>query len=99
MAIQINTAIVSATADQIDILNKKIRDELSDVDLAIQALQYCWEGNAASSGFNKYSYIKRSFFDARYSVVNGIVSFMKVQVGEGYEMTDQAVSTAASAFK
>lgn len=99
MAIQINTAAVSSAADQIDTLNKKIRDELSDVDLAIQALQRCWEGDAANSGVNKYNYIKRSFSDARFSVVNGIVSFMKIQVGEGYETTEHAVSTAASAFK
>ena len=99
MAVQINTAAVSSAADQIDILNKKIRDELSDVDLAIQALQRCWEGDAANSGVNKYNYIKRSFSDARFSVVNGIVSFMKIQVGEGYETTERAVSTAASAFK
>lgn len=99
MAIQINTAAVLATANQIDMLNKKIRDQLSDVDSAIQALQRCWEGEAASSGVNKYNYIKRSFSDARFSVVNGIVSFMKVQVGEGYEATEQAVSKAAAAFK
>ena len=99
MDIQINTAAVSAAADQIDILNKKIRDELSEVDSAIQTLQRCWEGEAAGSGINKYNYIKRSFSDARFSVVNGIVRFMKVQVGEGYEATEHAVSAAASAFK
>ena len=99
MAIQINTAAVSSAADNIEITNKRIRDELSDVDSAIRTLQQNWEGEASSSCANKYEYIKRSFSDARFSVVNDIVSFLKNQVGEGYETTEQAVATAASAFR
>ena len=99
MAVQINTAAVSATADQINLLNKKIRDELSDVDTAIQSLRNYWEGQAASSVIYNYDYIKRKFSDTRFSVLDGLVSFMKIQVGEGYEATEQAVATAADAFK
>lgn len=99
MAIQVNTAVVLTTADKIDMLNKKIRDELSEVDIAIRSLQQSWEGEASYSCNNKYECIKRDFSDARFSVVNGIVSFMRNQVGEGYEATERAVSGAASAFK
>ena len=99
MAVQINTAAVSETADQINILNKKIRDELSEVDAAVQSLRSIWEGEAASSGINKYDYIKRNFFDARFTALDGLVSFIKIQVGEGYEAAEQAVATAADAFK
>jgi len=44
LAILINTAAVSTAADQIDTLNKKIRDEMSVVDSAIRSLQQSWEG-------------------------------------------------------
>ena len=99
MAIQIHTAAVSAAADRIDAINRKIRDELSEVDSAVQTLQHSWEGSAANSGINKYGYLKRSFSDARFSVVDGLVSFMRIQVVQGYEATEQALITAASAFK
>ena len=99
MEVKINTASVLCAAEQIDITNKKMRDELADIDSAIRTLQQNWEGEAANSCVNKYEYIKRKFSDSRFSVVNAMVSFMKNQVGEGYEMTEQAVSTAASAFK
>ena len=99
MAILINTAVVSNTADQIDTTNKKIRDDLSDIDSAIRTLQQNWEGEASNSCTNKYEYIKRSFADARFSVVNDMVTFMRKQVDEGYETTEKAVSSAASAFK
>jgi uncharacterized protein YukE len=99
LAILINTAAVSATAEQIDTLNRSMRDDLSDIDSAIRSMRQVWGGEAATSSVNKYDYIKRSFSDTRYSVVNGLVSFMKRQVGEGYDTTEQKVSTAASAFK
>ena len=99
MAILINTAVVSNTADQIDTANKKIRDDLSGVDSAIRSLQQNWEGEAASSCTNKYDYIKRNFADARFSVVNDLVTFIRKQVDEGYETTEKAVSSAAAAFK
>lgn len=99
MAIQINTPAVIATADQIDTLNKRIRDDLSDIDSAIRTLQHSWEGNASASCVNKYDYIKGSFSDVRFSVVNDLVAFMLNQVAEGYETVEKAVASAASAFK
>lgn len=99
MDILINTAAVSTTADQIDRINKKIREELTEIDSAIRILQQGWEGEASKSCVNKYEYIKRNFSDARFSVVNNLVSLMKFQAGEGYERTEQAAITAASAFK
>lgn len=99
MAILINTAAVSATAEQIAALNKDMRDELAGIDSAIRSMQQAWSGEAASSCVNQYDYIKRSFADARYSVVNGLVSFMKRQVGEEYDETERNASAAAAAFK
>lgn len=99
MAIQINTATVINTAEQIDTLNKKIRDDMFDVDTAIRMLRQNWAGEASNSCANRYEHIKASFSDARFSVVNGIVSFMRKQVGETYETMEKAVSSAAAAFK
>ena len=99
MAILINTAAVSNTADQIDATNIDLRDGLSDIDSAIRSLQQNWEGEAASSCANKYDYIKRNFADARFSVVNDLVTFIRKQVDEGYETTEKTVSSAAAAFK
>lgn len=99
MAILINTAVVSNTADQIDTANKKIRDDLSDIDSAIRTLQQNWVGEASNSCANKYDYIKRNFADARFSVVNDLVTFIRKQVNEGYETTEKTVSSAAAAFK
>lgn len=99
MSIQINTAAVSASANYIDMLNKKIRDEISEVDSAVRSLENCWEGAAASSCVNKFTYIKRNFSDARFAVVDQFVSLLRDVAGEGYETTEKALISAASAFK
>ena len=99
MDIQINTAAVSSAADQIDNLNKKLRTEMSELESAIKSLQRNWDGSAADTGINKFNYIKNNTDEARYSVINNLVSFLKIQVGENYEITEQSVSKAASAFK
>lgn len=99
MAIQINTARVSSVANYINDANKKIRDEISDLDTAIRLLERNWEGEASSSCVNKYDHLKRSFSDSRFSVVNGLVSFMRIQVEEGYEATEKSISNAAAAFE
>lgn len=99
MAIQINTASVSTAAEQIDSINKKMRAEMENLDSAIRTLQQHWNGEASNTCANKYEHIRRNFSDARFSVVNGVVSFMRNQVREGYETTETSVSNAASAFK
>jgi hypothetical protein len=95
----INTAAVLDAADQIEKTNRKISNDVSEMDSIIRTLQQNWNSTASDSCANKYEYIKRSFFDSRFFVVDGLVLFMKKQVGEGYEMTEQAVLSATSAFK
>lgn len=99
MAVLINTAAVSLAADDIDKLNKQIRDELSEVDLAVRELRHCWTGQASDSCASKYARLKDNFSDRRYSVINGMVVFMKNSVGESYNAAEQTLVNAASAFK
>lgn len=99
MSVKINTVAVLATANRIDNYNKKICDELTELKLSINALRNYWEGEAANSGINKFDYIERNYSDSRFLVLNNVVSFMKAQVGECYDDTEQKILTAASAFK
>ena len=99
MAIKVNTAIVRSTATQIASVNKKINNDFSAVESAINTLNNNWDGSASDAAFRKFSNIKSSFYDKRYGVVNDMVNFMLKQVGESYESTETTVSSAASAFK
>lgn len=98
MAIQITTNAVLALADQIDMSNKRIRDEFNELESTIRSLQQNWEGEASNTCARKYHYIKQQFSDARFSVVNDLFLFLH-QVDDAYNQVDQAIATAASAFK
>ena len=99
MAIKINTAIVRSTASQISSVNDKIKSDFSAVDSAINTLNRNWDGSASDIAMRKFQSIKNDFCGNRFDVVNDMVRFMQKQVGEGYESTETAVSSAASAFK
>ena len=99
MAVEVNTAAITATADRIDALNKQIQEELRDVEASIHNLYRCWEGSAASSCVNKFDHLNRNLAEARYANMNAFVLFLKRQIGEGYEQTEGSVTSAALAFK
>lgn len=99
MAIKINTGTVSATATQIANVNKKIKNDFSSVETAINNLNRSWDGNASDTAMSKFKSIKNTYYDNRYNVVNDMVNFMKKQVGEGYDNVEKAIVSAASAFK
>ena len=99
MAIKVNTAVIKSTASQISSVNKKINNDFSTVESAINTLNRNWDGSASDNAIRKFQSIKNNFYNNRYNVVNDMVNFMLKQVGEGYENTETTVSSAASAFK
>lgn len=99
MAIKINTGMITHTADQIDSLNRKIRNDYVMVSSDMKRLHLNWSGDAASSCFTTNEDIKRNYVDPRYEVIAGFTTFLRNQVGVNYEVTEMVLTTAASAFK
>lgn len=99
MAVKIDTNCVSAVADQIADINKKMEDDFSSVSEAIGELEKSWQGSASIATLEKFGKIKSSYCTNRYNVINNMVLFMKKQVCGGYEQTEAAVTSAAEAFK
>lgn len=99
MIIKIDTNAVRTAAERIAVCNAKIASDFAAVENAVRNLDRNWSGTASNQGINKLAYIKKTFADERYQVLNDLVRLMKVQVGEGYEATEAANVTSASAFK
>ncbi|HBM98592.1 MAG TPA: hypothetical protein DD413_04130 [Ruminococcus sp.] len=99
MAIKIDTNAVRAAAAQIANTNQKISSDFSSVESAITSLNRNWEGTASDAAFRKFNNIKNTYYSNRFNAVNDMVNFMRRQVGEGYEQTEAAIASAASAFK
>lgn len=99
MAIKIDTNAVRTTAKLIANSNQKISNDFSSVESAISTLNKNWNGTASDAAFRKFNNIKNTYYDNRFKVVNDMVNFMRKQVGDGYEQTETAIVSAASAFK
>lgn len=99
MAVKVNTAAVLRASAQLNAVNTDISNGMEDVSRALRLLSGSWTGNASECCQNAYDYIKGSFTDARFSVLNDFARFIQQQVAEGYEVTEQTVNETAKAFK
>ena len=92
--IHINTAVVSAAADQIEEINQKNQDTILEVDAMIRTLQSCWEGEAANCGIDQYYRIKQSFSGVWSSALENLVFYMRNQVVQDYEETESTIKNS-----
>ena len=97
--LKMNTESVNVVADNINVINNQIRDDISNVDSAISSLNGSWEGSASSCVIDKYYSLKNQFCDNRYTVLNNYVNYLKQQIGTGYESTETTNTTLADQFK
>lgn len=99
MIVKVNTQAVRDAAAEIARLNQSIRSDFSKVESAIYQLDRHWSGTASNQGINQLRHIQKSYTEQRFQVVDDLVRFVRLQVGEGYETTEQGNVNSASAFK
>lgn len=99
MAIQINTASVIDAATSIEKKNQTIRDEFPKVEAEIRQLGNIWESSVSRNACRRFQSLKSTFYQRRYDTVDDLVRFLRYQVAENYERTEEALSAAAAAFK
>lgn len=97
--LKINTDAAVTAAGNIKHYNSQMRDNFPSVQTAINQLDNCWEGAAATATISKFNEIKSKFFDARYNVLDNYVNFLLQQVGEGYTQTENVNISLADQFK
>lgn len=99
MAIKIDTKAVVSIASEIDSVNDRMRSDFDALEKKIKSLDSSWNGTASDKGIGAFNTIKKNYDDNRYLVINNLTTFMKKQVGEGYEQLEKAITDAAAAFK
>lgn len=97
--LKISTNAAVAAANNIKLYNAQMRDNFPNVQTAINQLDNCWDGSAATVAISKFNEIKYKFFDARYNVLDNYVNFLLQQVGEGYTQTEDTNVSLADQFK
>ncbi len=99
MAIKINIEAVEIAASQIRKINCKMENDFEAIDTAMNELMENWDGVAAQTALEKYKSIKNKYNMNRYYVVNDMVNFMKKQIGQNYNVLENTIVSAVSAFK
>ena len=99
MAVRIDTQKVEKTASKIDRINTTMSKEFDNLETAIKNLDKTWNGSASRAGIGKFYDIKNRYAEKRSLVISDMTRFMHIQVSDGYEATEKAISSAAKAFK
>lgn len=99
MAIKIRTGSVSEAANYVSAKSTELKRRFNDLNGIYTRQRSCWSSAAGDAALQRFRALLNSNGDPRGPALDRFVGFMRVQVGEGYEQTESAVSTAADKFK
>lgn len=97
--ITLDTEQVLAIATQIESDNRQLQQLLTDSKATVDNLLSYWTGKAAEETRASYDAFAGKFFQTYYDILNQYVKFLRTNVSEQYEETEQVNTQLADAFK
>ena len=98
-SIRVSTDQVAQIANDLENLNKKLREELETSKQTIDNLSNIWQGEAAQETISSYDAFSAKFFQKYEDVIQQYVQFLRKNVDLGYNETENANVKLAEAFK
>lgn len=95
----LDTEQVMSIASQIENDNNQLKDLLENTKTTINSLSSTWTGQAAEETRSSYEAFAGKFFQQYYDVLDQYVKFLRTNVAEQYERTEQVNVQLADAFK
>lgn len=96
--VKINTAAVAEASSQIDAVVNQLEGEFAKTEQKVRSMEVVWVGPASEKAVGRFYYIKNNL-GAGCDDIKAVSSFLKVQVGAGYNELEKNISSAASAFR
>ena len=97
--IKVDTGRVLEIANNLDNLNQDLQTNLKDIQTTINNLSSSWTGNAANATKEAIDSFAKDYFQNYYDLVNQYVEFLRKNVVQGYEETENANTSLADSFK
>ena len=97
--IRVNTDQVAQIATNLENLNKRLAEELTNSKTALDGLASVWEGDAAQATISSFDEFAGKFFQNYEEVIEQYVKFLRVNVEQGYFDTETQNIGLADAFK
>ena len=98
-SIRVNTDQVAQIATNIENLNKRLTEELTNSKTTIDQLANIWEGEAAQATISSFDEFATKFFKNYEDVITQYVQFLRTNVEQGYFDTETQNIGLADAFK
>jgi WXG100 family type VII secretion target len=97
--ITLDSEQVLAIASQIESDNQQLQQLLSDSKVTVDSLSSYWTGKASDETRSSYESFASKFFQTYYDILNQYVKFLRGNVAQQYEQTEQVNTQLADAFK
>ena len=97
--IKIDTDQVVQIANNLSQLNDDLQVKLEEVKNAIINLETVWTGEAATATKDAINEFATEYFQSYHDLINEYVEFLRTNVAEGYEQTENTNITLADSFK
>ena len=96
---RVNTDQVAQIASNIEKLNKRLTEELTNSKITIDQLSSIWEGEAAQSTISSFNEFATKYFQNYEDIITQYVVFLRTNVEQGYFETETQNISLADAFK
>lgn len=98
-SIRINTDQVAQVATNIENLNKRLTEELTNSKTTVNQLNSVWEGEAAQATISSFDEFAAKYFQNYEDVITQYVQFLRTNIEQGYFDTETQNISLADAFK
>ena len=98
-SIRVNTDQVAQIATNLENLNKRLTEELTNSKNTIDQLANLWEGEAAQATISSFDEFAAKYFQNYENIIAQYVQFLRTNVEQGYFDTETQNIGLADAFK
>ena len=98
-SIRVNTDQVAQIASNLERLNKRLTEELTNSKATVDQLGNIWEGEAAQATISSFDDFAAKFFQNYEDVITQYVQFLRTNIEQGYFETETQNVGLADAFK
>lgn len=98
-SIRVNTDQVAQIANNIESLNKRLTEELTNCKATIDQLANIWEGEAAQATISSFDEFAAKYFQNYEDIITQYVQFLRTNIEQGYFITESQNIGLADAFK
>lgn len=98
-SIRVNTDQVAQIATNLESLNRRLSEELTESKNTIDNLANIWEGEAAQATISSFDEFAAKYFQNYEDIIIQYVQFLRTNVDQGYFETETQNIGLADAFK